>query len=155
MAKIYLASSWKNKLFPQWVTFLTTFGHEVYDFRNPPNGRPFSWEKIDPGWRTWTASQYMNAMEHKLALEGFQQDFEAMQACDVLIALLPCGKSAHLELGWAAGKGKRTILVTQDGERAELMAMMCDRILTNSTQVLNTLSQWEEDGEFEKKEIPF
>lgn len=29
--------------------------------------------------------------------------------------VLPCGKSAHLELGWAVGAGKRTIILLEEG----------------------------------------
>ena len=38
MARIYVASSWRNKYFPEVVTRLREAGHEVYDFRNPPHG---------------------------------------------------------------------------------------------------------------------
>ena len=27
---------------------------------------------------------------------------------DTFVLVLPCGRSAHLELGWAVGQGKRT-----------------------------------------------
>ena len=35
MAKIYVASSWRNKYQPEVVAALRKAGHEVYDFRNP------------------------------------------------------------------------------------------------------------------------
>ena len=34
MAKIYVASSWRNQYFPDVVKILREYGHEVYDFRN-------------------------------------------------------------------------------------------------------------------------
>lgn len=49
MAKIYLASSWRNQRQPDVLDMLTEEGHEVYDFRNPFHGNSgFSWEDIDP-----------------------------------------------------------------------------------------------------------
>lgn len=33
--KIYVASSWKNRVQPHVVKMLRAFGHEVYDFKNP------------------------------------------------------------------------------------------------------------------------
>ena len=35
MARIYVASSWRNVYYPEVVTRLREAGHEVYDFRNP------------------------------------------------------------------------------------------------------------------------
>ena len=44
MAKIYVASSWRNKYYPEVVQALRAAGHEVYDFRNPPHGgNGFRW----------------------------------------------------------------------------------------------------------------
>lgn len=39
MAKIYVASSWRNSFQQDVVKFLRDVGHEVYDFKNPPHGR--------------------------------------------------------------------------------------------------------------------
>lgn len=36
--KIYVASSWRNEYQPMIIPVLLSMGHEVYDFRNPPNG---------------------------------------------------------------------------------------------------------------------
>lgn len=36
MAKIYVASSWRNKYFPEVVDALRAAGHQVYDFCKPP-----------------------------------------------------------------------------------------------------------------------
>ena len=44
MAKIYVASSWRNQYYPEVVKRLRHEGHEVYDFRNPPHGgNGFRW----------------------------------------------------------------------------------------------------------------
>lgn len=42
MAKIYVASSWRNQYQPQVVRFLHEQGHEVYDFRHPVGKLDFS-----------------------------------------------------------------------------------------------------------------
>ena len=45
MAKIYVASSWRNQYFPEVVKKLREYGHEVYDFRNPPHNQgSFIWK---------------------------------------------------------------------------------------------------------------
>jgi len=44
MARIYVASSWRNPYQPEVVAALRKAGHEVYDFRNPEdNPGGFHW----------------------------------------------------------------------------------------------------------------
>lgn len=47
MAKVYVASSWRNQHQPQVVSFLREQGHEVYDFRHPAGKTGFQWSQID------------------------------------------------------------------------------------------------------------
>ena len=49
MAKIYVASSWRNQYYPEVVNKLREAGHKVYDFRNPPHRQGgFKWQNLDP-----------------------------------------------------------------------------------------------------------
>lgn len=105
---IYVASSWRNPWQPGVVAFLWGLGHTVYDFRNPPNRSGFGWSQIDAGWRDWTPEQYRRNLQHPLAVDGFASDMDALKACDACLLVLPCGNSAHLEMGWACGAGKKT-----------------------------------------------
>jgi|WetSurMetagenome_2_1015567.scaffolds.fasta_scaffold01778_6 hypothetical protein len=141
MTKIYLASSWRNPQQPDAVAALRDGGHEVYDFRNPPGGIPngFRWSEIDPNWEQWTARAYRENLNSPLARRGFNSDFDGMKWADVGVLLLPCGRSAHLELGWMAGAGKRTIVWTRDGEEPELMALLAGKICVSCTEVLEAL----------------
>lgn len=52
---------------------------------------------------------------------GFSNDFEAMKWADEFCLLLPCGRSAHLEAGWAIGQGKRTSIYIPELVEPELM----------------------------------
>lgn len=54
MAKIYVASSWRNQHQPQVVSFLREQGHEVYDFRHPAGKTGFQWSQIDEDWENWS-----------------------------------------------------------------------------------------------------
>lgn len=141
MARIYLASSWRNPDQPALVDILRKKGHEVYDFRNPPNGVPgFSWSSIDPNWENWTAREYRDALTtHPVAALGYQNDMRGMEWADTCVLLLPCGRSAHLEAGWFAGRGKRCMIVTQDGEEPELMALMATDICTSWNDLIYKL----------------
>ena len=63
MARIYVASSWRNQYFPEVVTRLREVGHEVYDFRNPPHGGAgFHWTDVDPDAPNWTYAQYAEGL---------------------------------------------------------------------------------------------
>lgn len=136
MARIYVASSWRNIHQPIIVKSLRADGHEVYDFREPaPGVKGFAWSEIDPKWQSWTAKGYVAALNDPLAVNGYAHDLGAMQWADTCVLVLPCGRSAHLELGWMAGAGKRTIILTQDGEEPELMAKMATKICTSLDEV--------------------
>ncbi len=142
MARIYLASSWRNTQQPAAVHLLRGVGHTVYDFRHPFHGDAgFSWGDIASEWKGWTAEEYRNALlTSPIAAKGFISDLRAMQWADTCILLLPCGRSAHLEAGWFCGQGKRCIILTQDGEEPELMALLATDICVSVDEVLDALS---------------
>jgi len=141
MSKIYIASSWRNQLQPGVVKALRAAGHEVYDFRNPaPGDNGFHWSEIDPAWQSWTPQRYRECLSHPVAEWGYATDFAAMQWADTFVGVMPFGRSASMEMGWAAGHGKRTILLLEDGE-PELMVKMFDFIACSLGEVVDTLKE--------------
>ena len=138
--RIYLASSWRNPHQPWLVSLLRDHGHHVYDFRNPPHSTSFQWSDIGLSLPC-SAEDYREALlTQPRAAQGFNAAFSAMRWADTGLLVLPCGRSAHLELGWMAGAGKRTLILTQDGEEPEFMALLADRICINTEEVLAELS---------------
>ncbi len=141
MARIYLASSWRNPYQPWIVDLLRQNGHQVYDFRNPPHSTGFKWEDVGL-CAPFSAEEYRHALlSHPRAAQGFNADFAAMRWADTGLLVLPCGRSAHLELGWMAGAGKRTLILTRDGEEPELMALLADKICVRVDEVLDELRE--------------
>ena len=139
MKKIYVASSWRNKRQPILVGMLRADGHEVYDFKNPDvDNKGFHWSEIDPAWQTWTPEEYKEGLNHPLAESGYEHDIDAMKWADVFIGLQPFGRSASLEMGWAAGQDKVTILLLDNGE-PELMVKMLDYICCSYEEVKQVL----------------
>lgn len=124
---IYVASSWRNERQPAVVAALREAGHEVYDFRNPaPGNTGFGWRQCDPRPPSeWSVDDYRHVLRTARAEEGFAFDMGALRACDACVLVLPCGRSAHLELGWAAGAGKRTLVLCEKLDEPELMYLMC------------------------------
>lgn len=130
--KIYVASSWRNAQQQDVVAALRALGHDVYDFKNPPNASGFSWSEIDPAWKSWTAEAFLKGLDDPRADEGFQSDMDALMGADACVLVLPCGRSAHLELGYAVGAGKRTIVLLDNPiSEPELMYKMCTEIVTD------------------------
>jgi len=119
---IYVASSWRNLLQAGIVVALRRCGHDVYDFRHPTPGRGgFSWAEIDPNWQKWEPTAYRRALGHPLAIEGYAHDIEALRSCDACVLVLPCGRSASWEFGYAMGQGKKGYVVQFERQEPELM----------------------------------
>jgi len=138
--KIYVASSWRNGRQPYVVDLLREWDHEVYDFRNPkPGDSGFHWSEIDPKWKLWSPQDFRDGLAHPLAQEGFSKDLEAMKWANAFVLVLPCGKSAHLELGWAIGARKPSIILIENASEPELMYKMATSICTSLDELKETL----------------
>lgn len=80
MSKIYVASSWRNAYFPEFVKRLRDYVQEVYDFRNPPHGgHGFHWTDIDPNCADWSFAQYAQGLKHPAAEKQFANDMDALE----------------------------------------------------------------------------
>lgn len=125
--RIYVASSWRHGTLHRgavWV--LRRSGHEVYDFREPaPGNTGFSWSEIDEDWQDWTVKQYRDALNHPVAEAGFKFDHDALDWADCGVLVMPCGRSAHLELGYLAGQGKPCAVLAPEPMEPELMVKLC------------------------------
>jgi len=127
MARIYVASSWRNVYYPEVVEALRRAGHEVYDFRNPPHGgNGFRWTDVDENAFSWSYSQYAEGLRHPLAERQFAADLEALEWADTCVLVLPSGRSAHTEAGWMAGAGKRVVAYVPEMVEPELMYKLFD-----------------------------
>ena len=134
-----MASSWRNIVQPDVVRILIEAGHEVYDFRNPhQKDAGFHWSDIDPDWEEWSSDKLIDGLEHPLASKGFTTDMAGLDWADAVVMVMPCGRSSHLELGYAVGKKKRTIILLSQSE-PELMYKMADYLVTDIDQVLIAL----------------
>lgn len=141
MKKIYVASSWRNQYQPQIVAALREAGHEVYDFRNPPNGSGgFAWSDIDKDWEQWDTEAYTKALRHPIAIDGFNSDFDGMKWADCCVMVLPCGRSANTECGWMKGAGKPCFVFSPIKQEPELMYKVYDGVFDDIKKLLTSLS---------------
>lgn len=140
-SRIYVASSWRNMLQQGVVHTLRAAGFEVYDFKNPPNETGFHWTEVglQRDNDACSVDEYLTALDEPRSNEGFDSDFEAMEWADTFVLVLPCGRSAHLELGWAVGAGKRTAILLEDPCTPELMYKMVDHLSPSLFDLLGWL----------------
>ncbi len=134
---IYVASSWRNARQPAIVAALRDAGHEVYDFRNPGDGREgFSWKQATSTRPPWSAEETRAVLSLPRSEGGFQTDLAAMVLADVIVMVQPCGRSAALELGWGAGSGRGTVVLLDDDQEPELMLKVADALVTSIDEML-------------------
>lgn len=145
---VYVASSWRCSMQPAVVQTLRAAGIPHYDFRNPEGGTGFGWREVMPSFDIDTQraeiTEYLAGLDHPRSVEGFNSDFDAMKRADTFVLVLPCGRSAHLELGWAVGAGKRTAILLDPDLRTneitpELMYKMVDFLAADIFDLLGWL----------------
>lgn len=146
---IYVASSWRNSVQIAVIHALRAAGLEAYDFRKPKvHSDGFHWSEVMPS-AVYTAGgvaensvgqlDYLTALTHERSVEGFALDYGAMQECDTCVLILPCGRSAHLELGWFVGQGRKTAILLDDPVTPELMYKMVDYLACSLFDLLGWL----------------
>lgn len=147
---VYVASSWRNSLQVGICAALRAAEIDHYNFRKPaPGEEGFHWSEVMPsypkvgpgvGEALADADEYVAALDHPIAQHGYSRDWNAMQRADTCILILPCGRSAHLELGWFVGQGKRTAILLDGPEvTPELMYKMVDFVAPSVLDLLGWL----------------
>lgn len=143
--RIYVASSWRNTRQPEVVSVLRKFGHAVYNFRDPaPGVGGFSWRSCATEDQLKDPKRFRDeVLTHEIAQRGFGYDMDALRGSDACVLVLPCGRSAHLELGWATGAGKKTVVLMDDPmSEPELMYLMNTKICVTLNEVVDTFRLW-------------
>lgn len=124
--RIYLIGSLRNSRVPVVANQLRRCGFEVFDewYSAGPEADDY-WMKHQKA----KGLSYMEALNGPAARNVFLFDQENIEMSDVVVLLAPAGKSGHLELGWAGGRGKPTfILMEEEPERWDVMLQFVDGI---------------------------
>jgi hypothetical protein len=109
--KLYVASSWKNEHMCRILAgVLRDYGHEVDCFCDPASGRfVFRWPELVSNLSNPADLQKYNAqsfLADERTQRAFAEDKKWLDWCDGVVLVLPSGRSAHLEAGYAVGRGK-------------------------------------------------
>lgn len=112
---IYLIGSLRSQRVPEVAQDLRTLGYHVFD----------DWYAVGPEaddyWRTYEKNKgnsFLAGLQGAAAENVYNFDKRHLDASDVAVLVAPAGKSAHLELGYMIGAGKRgyIFLPPQDEE---------------------------------------
>lgn len=135
---IYLIGSLRNPMIPEIGESLREDDYEVFD----------DWHSVGPHaddhWRDYElyrGRSYKDALQGHAAVNTFQFDKRHLERADVGVLVQPAGKSAHLELGWLLGKGKRGFVLFPDGEpeRWDVMYQFADDICFSIEELKQSL----------------
>jgi len=125
---IYLMGALKNELrIPEIGNSLRSEGYFVMDEWITPG------EHADENWQRYEkirGRNYKEALKGIAATNIFLFDRSYIDISDVGVLVLPCGKSAFLELGYAKGRGKKTFILLdgQEPSRYDIMPNFADKI---------------------------
>jgi hypothetical protein len=138
--KVYVASSWRNETRQQAVVqALREAGHDTYDFRAP--GASFAWKEAATSEQLRDPRRFRDeVLTHPLARAGFEADMGSLRSAEATVLVLPCGRSAHLELGWGARNAKSIVLLDDPVSEPELMYLACDAICVTVAEVVQVLA---------------
>ena len=132
--RIYLATSTNNRLIDDVLAAMRAQGHDVYDFRRGET------KIFDPARKTWTPADFIKALTAPVAYRQFNADRAALDACDCVVLLTPCGNDAHAEAGYAHGQNVPVIVYLSKGFRPELMARFFNGFVATVPDLLFALS---------------
>src|SRR5262249_7023350 len=117
---------------------------EVYDFKNPaPGDNGFSWKQCASREQLVDPKRFRDeVLTHPIAQQGFNSDMNALSEADATVLVLPCGRSAHLEFGWAAGTGQKTfVLFDAVIDEPELMYLMNYKLCVSLDELIAELAK--------------
>ena len=143
--KIYIASSWKNvHLVRVLADFLRNKGFEVDDFTDDSRGRYVFYFADICSPEDTTA---IDLLKMESAQKAFKEDKKWIDWAEVILLLLPAGKSSHLEAGYAKGSGKKLIIFQEQYPKGEFDVMygFADLLTDDPSDVIEFLGTISEE----------
>lgn len=135
--KVYVGGALANEDIVRVTQLLLGKGYDAFSEWYTP-GR-----EADVLWRDYELAlgfNYRQALQRPAAQNTFRFDRDNIDNCNTFLMVLPCGKSAHLELGYAAGIGKDTLIyMPQEPERWDVMYNFAGGIVFNDEELLDAL----------------
>lgn len=133
----YVIGSLRNPKVVEVGDALRSMGYDIFD----------EWQAAGPEadsyWQTYEQGRghtFEEALLGRAAQNVYHFDRAHLDLSDFAVLVLPAGKSGHLELGYMAGRNKRTyILLDGEPDRYDVMPNFADGVYTNIEELLNAL----------------
>lgn len=138
---VYLGGALKNPRVPEVANMLrVTLGVDVMDEWYTPG------EHADTNWQAYEKARgrtYEEALRGRAAQNIFHFDRSYIDHCDVFVLVMPAGKSAMLELGYANGLGKTTVLFLdgQQPDRFDVMPNAAHHLIVTEADLLELIQR--------------
>lgn len=136
---VYLVGALKNPDIPQLAKTLREEGYEVFaEWHNAGPRADMHWQDHEK----FKGSSYKEALAGPHVENVFYYDQAYIDLADIVVLVMPAGKSGHLELGYAAGGGKKTIiLLDEEPARYDIMPRFADTICNNVSELIEELGK--------------
>lgn len=137
--KVYIIGSLRNEEIPSLGNALRRIGITAFD----------DWHgagpEADDFWKSYEVSRgrgYEEALYGEAARNTFDFDKRHLDECDAGVLVMPAGKSAHMEIGYLVGKGKRAYILF-DGypERWDVMYLFATRVFFTEAALVAELKE--------------
>ena len=134
---IYLIGSLRNPEIPKLAERLrASLNEEVFDdwFAAGP--------EADDKWRDYERHRghsFVDALSGYAARHVFAFDKYHLERADKVVLALPAGKSGHLELGWALGRGTPGYILTNEPERFDVMYQFATGVYDKEGDLIESL----------------
>lgn len=149
---IYLVGALKNPRIPHVGKALRDAGFDVMDEWFTPG------EFADTNWQAYEqlrGRNYQEALRGRSATNAYSFDRSYLDMADVVVLVMPAGKSAMLELGYATGRGKLTCLFLDnaDPERFDIMPNFADLVIYTENELVDSMLKWKAQQQWPPKGI--
>jgi len=139
MSSIYLIGALKNWRIVPLANRLADLGFDVFcDWITPgPDADTYllKYAKL----RKWS---YKTALNSYAATHVFNFDKHHIDRCDIVVMVMPAGKSGHMELGYARGCGKPGyILFDKEPKRFDVMYKFATDVFFQESELMSALKR--------------
>lgn len=102
--------------------------------------------EADDYWRDYEKARgktFADALKQPSAQAVFNFDRTFIDLCDIMVMCTPCGKSAHLELGYVLGKGKTGLIyMPEEPERWDVMYGFANGVYTDIHSLIDRINRF-------------
>lgn len=134
---VYLVGSLRNPKVATTAQVLRAAGYEVFDDWLAPGPHCDAW------WQRYERHRgrtYLEALRGYHVRHVYEFDKYHLDRADIGVLVMPAGKSAHMELGYLKGRGKRTfVLLDREPRRWDVMYLLHDGVFLDLGALLVAL----------------